>query len=131
MTYTVALVEEGLLDLTRFKTPDPWSRFYAREALGVKTWDLYDMVIGAYGGKLGTILGIGGDNDMVANESADKANRFKPVVTFLGPFTLKAGSINKHTVKLPNYIGSVKAMVVAGKKGAYGFAERPYRSKSP
>ena len=54
MTYTLALVEEGLLDLTRFKTPDPWSRFYAREALGIKTWDLYDLVIGAYGGKLGS-----------------------------------------------------------------------------
>ncbi|HTJ49472.1 MAG TPA: MG2 domain-containing protein, partial [Cyclobacteriaceae bacterium] len=38
MTYTVAVVDEGLLDITRFKTPDPWNRFYAREALGVKTW---------------------------------------------------------------------------------------------
>ncbi len=131
MTYTVAIVEEGLLDLTRFKTPDPWSRFYAREALGVKTWDLYDMVIGAFGGKLSSIIGIGGDNDMVANESADKANRFKPVVTVLGPFTLDAGSTNKHNVKLPNYIGSVKAMVVAGQDGAYGSAEKAVPVKKP
>ena len=35
MTYTLAVVEEGLLDLTRFKTPQPWDYFYAREALGV------------------------------------------------------------------------------------------------
>jgi hypothetical protein len=35
MTYTVAMVDEGLLDITKFKTPDAWSRFYAREALGV------------------------------------------------------------------------------------------------
>jgi uncharacterized protein YfaS (alpha-2-macroglobulin family) len=28
MTYTVAVVDEGLLDLTRFKTPDAWNRFY-------------------------------------------------------------------------------------------------------
>ena len=131
MTYTVAIVEEGLLDLTRFKTPDPWSRFYAREALGVKTWDLYDMVIGAFGGKLSSIIGIGGDNDIVANESADKANRFKPVVTVLGPFTLGAGSTNKHNVKLPNYIGSVKAMVVAGQDGAYGSAEKAVPVKKP
>jgi alpha-2-macroglobulin len=131
MTYTVAIVEEGLLDLTRFKTPDPWSRFYAREALGVKTWDLYDMVIGAFGGKLSSIIGIGGDNDLVTKESADKANRFKPVVTFLGPFTLSAGSTNKHNVKLPNYIGSVKAMVVAGQDGAYGSAEKAIPVKKP
>ncbi len=131
MTYTVAIVEEGLLDLTRFKTPDSWSLFYAREALGVKTWDLYDMVIGAFGGKLSSIIGIGGDNDIVGNESADKANRFKPVVTVLGPFTLGAGSTNRHNVKLPSYIGSVKAMIVAGQDGAYGSAEKAVPVKKP
>ncbi len=131
MTYTLALVEEGLLDLTRFKTPDPWSRFYAREALGIKTWDLYDMVIGAYGGKLGTILGIGGDDEIVDSEPAEKANRFKPVVKFMGPFMLKAGSTNKHTLALPNYIGSVRAMVVAGQEGAYGLAEKSVPVKKP
>jgi uncharacterized protein YfaS (alpha-2-macroglobulin family) len=35
MTYTVAIVDEGLLDLTRYKTPEPWNHFYAREALGI------------------------------------------------------------------------------------------------
>ena len=40
MNYTLAIVDDGLLDLTRFKTPDPWTAFYGREALGVRTWDL-------------------------------------------------------------------------------------------
>ncbi len=131
MSYTLAVVEEGLLDLTRFKTPDPWNEFYAREALGVKTWDLYDAVIGAYGGKLASILGIGGDEELVAGESAEKANRFKPVVRYLGPFTLKAGKTNNHQLLMPNYIGSVRAMVVAGKNGAYGFAEKSVPVKNP
>ena len=47
MSYTIAVVDEGLLDLTGFKTPNPWNYFYAREALGVKTWDLYDYVLGS------------------------------------------------------------------------------------
>ena len=46
MAYTIAMVDEGLLDLTRFNTPNPWNSFYAREALGVKTWDVYDHVLG-------------------------------------------------------------------------------------
>ena len=45
MTYTVAVVDEGLLDLTRFATPNPWESFYQREALKVKTWDMFDEVI--------------------------------------------------------------------------------------
>ena len=47
MAYTLAIVDEGLLDLTRFRTPDPWQAFNAREALGVNTWDLYNYVVGA------------------------------------------------------------------------------------
>ena len=47
MTYTLAIVDEGLLDLTAFKTPNPWDQMYKSEALGVKTWDLYDQVVGA------------------------------------------------------------------------------------
>ena len=61
MTYNVALVDEGLLDLTRFKTPNGWNEFYAREALGVKTWDVFDDVIGAYTGSVDQVFEIGGD----------------------------------------------------------------------
>ena len=63
MTYCIAIVDEGLLDLTRFKTPDPHESFYAREALGVKSFDLFDYVIGAWGGDLERILTIGGDEE--------------------------------------------------------------------
>ena len=63
MTYTLAIVDEGLLDITNYKTPDPHAAFYAREALGVKSWDLFDYVIGAWGGDLERILTIGGDNE--------------------------------------------------------------------
>ena len=61
MTYTIAVVDEGLPDLTRFKTPNAWESFYTREALGVRTWDIYDDVIGAYGGKVNQVFSIGGD----------------------------------------------------------------------
>ncbi|MFZ4058382.1 MAG: alpha-2-macroglobulin family protein [Ferruginibacter sp.] len=130
MTYSVAIVDEGLLDLTRFKTPDPHSAFYAREALGVKSFDLFDYVIGAWGGDLERILTIGGD----ANAGPVKqksANRFKPVVKYLGPFQLKAGQRQTQTFTMPSYIGSVRAMVVAAHEGSYGFAEKAVPVKKP
>lgn len=131
MTYTIAIVDEGLLDLTRFKTPDPHSAFYAREALGVKTWDLFDYVIGAWGADLERILSIGGDEGLNKNASTAKANRFKPVVQFMGPFHLEKGGKKTHNFKLPPYIGSVKAMVVAGQEGAYGNADKTAAVKKP
>ncbi len=131
MTYTLAVVDEGLLDLTRFKTPDPYSKFYAREALGVKSFDLYDYVMGAFGMQMNRILSIGGDEGIDRKSDKNKANRFKPVVKFIGPFHLKAGETAKHQIKIENYIGSVRVMVVSGYDGAYGFAEKAVPVKSP
>lgn len=128
MTYTLAIVDEGLLDLTAFKTPNAWSEFYAREALGVRTWDLFDRVLGANTGMMGPLLSIGGDEALKA--SSDNINRFKPIVKFLGPFTLKGGETQAHKIKLPQYIGSVRVMVVAGGNGAYGNAEKTVAVKN-
>jgi len=132
MTYTLAIVEEGLLDLTRFKTPNAWDEFYAREALGVKTWDIFDDVIGAYSGSIDQVFAIGGDANAAAGKNK-KPNRFKPVVKYLGPFTLGAGERKSHKIKMPNYIGSVRAMVVAGdaKTEAYGSVEKSVQVKKP
>lgn len=130
MTYTLAVVEDGLLDLTRFKTPDAWSYFYSREALGVKTWDLYNDVMGSFGGKVERLMAVGGDNEIAGKDSEKKNNRFKPVVKFLGPFALKGGT-NEHTFTMPNYIGSVRTMVVAGYEGSYGKAEKTTPVRKP
>ncbi|WP_158728758.1 MULTISPECIES: alpha-2-macroglobulin [unclassified Flavobacterium] len=132
MTYTIAIIDEGLLDLTRFKAPNAWDSFYVREALGVKTWDIYDDVIGAYGGKVNQIFSIGGDQDLGGGK-AKKANRFKPVVIYMGPFKLEKGQTKTHQVKLPKYIGSVKTMIVAGDAttSAYGSAEKATPVRSP
>lgn len=130
MTVTLAMVDEGLLDLTRFKTPDPWNRFYAREALGVKTWDLFDMVMGTDAGKMQHIISIGGDEG-VTNKGDRSANRFKPVVKFIGPFTVDKGEKKKINFIMPNYVGSVRVMVVAAKEGAYGSSEKTVPVRKP
>ncbi len=131
MAYTIAMVDEGLLDLTRFKTPNPWDVFYAREALGVKTWDVFDHVLGAHGAEMGRILSVGGDGDLKRPEKGKQANRFEPVVRHLGPFFLEKGKKATHQITLPNYVGSVRTMVVASNKGAYGKAEATTPVRKP
>jgi uncharacterized protein YfaS (alpha-2-macroglobulin family) len=123
MTCTVAIVDEGLLDLTRFKTPNPWENFYTHEALGVRTWDLYKYVAGAFTGKLSGLFSIGGDLYLNKN-GKENNNRFKPVVLFQTPILIGKGQSKTLSFTMPNYIGSVRVMVVAGDKGAYGSAEK-------
>jgi len=123
MAYTLAVVDDGLLDLTNFKTPDPWSSFFAKETLGVKTWDIFDDIIAARSGSFGTLLSMGG-GDGGEPEPPKKASRFKPVVRYFGPFELGAGKKAEHSFKMPLYVGSVRIMVVAASMGAYGHTEK-------
>ncbi len=124
MTYTIAVVGEGLLDITRFKTPNPWDHFYKKEALGVKTWDLFDQVIAYSNLKSKSLISIGGDGSLGGEKNNTKQNRFKPLVKFFGPFHIKPNQKRVHSFKIPNYIGSVRTMVVAEQKSAYGHAEK-------
>ncbi|MBI4802238.1 MAG: hypothetical protein HY796_06905 [Elusimicrobia bacterium] len=131
MDYTLAVVDEGLLGLTNFRTPDLHGHFYKKEALGITTWDLYDYVVGAYGAELERLLALGGDEGLEKGPKKEDQRRFPPVVRFLGPFRLDAGKTNTHEVDIPRYMGAVRLMVVAGRKGAYGKADKTVMVKEP
>lgn len=124
MTYTLAVVDEGLLGLTRYSAPDLRKRFYNREALGVLTWDLFDDVAEAYGADLSRLLALGGDEQGAEAAGEKKQRRFPPVVLFAGPFALEAGKKAEHRFTMPQYVGAVRVMAVAGDGGAFGVAEK-------
>ncbi len=124
MTYTLALVDEGLLGITGFRTPDLWNYFYAKQALGVKTWDLFDRVLGAFGEEMAQLLSVGGGEAAEPDPDKAKVNRFKPIVRFLGPFRLEAGKSRSHSIRIPRYVGALRVMLVAGDNGKYGSADK-------
>jgi uncharacterized protein YfaS (alpha-2-macroglobulin family) len=130
MTYTLAVVDEGLLQLTRYKAPNPWTEFYKKESLGVRSWDNYTDVAGAYGMALEDMISIGGDGTG-ERDGGEKANRFPPMVDFQGPFTLAAGETHKKNIDIGSYIGKVRVMVVAGQDGAFGASETSVPVKKP
>ena len=123
MNYTVSIVDEGLLGLTRYSAPDPWDHFYQRLASGLLSWDLYNFVSSAYTGELDTLLAVGG-GDSGENDGQRDRNRFEPVVIYLPPSRLEPRATNTHTVTIPQYFGAVRVMVVAASEdGAFGQAE--------
>jgi len=123
MTFTLAVVDEGLLGLTNYHGPELRREFYKKEASQLSSWDLYQYVMNAYSGKLETLLAIGGSEDLVDNRERG-SNRFKPVVQYLGPFTIAAGEKKQLSFDMPEYVGAVRAIAVAGFNGAYGIAEK-------
>ena len=72
MEYTVAVVDEGLLDITAFKTPDPWNYFYQKEALQIMTYDNYNEIIGKTFGEVHQVLKTGGGEFLSEMSAMDK-----------------------------------------------------------
>ena len=123
MTYTLAVVDEGILGLTNFSTPNPYGYFNSKQALSVRTWDNYANIVDAFSGELGSVYAIGGDG--ILNQEITLDKRFKAYAVTLGPFELKAGQTNTHSFEVPQCSGALRFMVVAKGNGkAFGSAEK-------
>ena len=131
MSYVVALVDEGLLSLTGYKTPDAWKSLYAKQSLRVRTWDSYDKVIGAYGGQIEKLFAIGGSDEGSGIVKPQQASRFTPVVRYLGPFELGKGKTAQLKVDVPQYIGKLRAMVIATDGRAQGSTDKDVTVSKP
>lgn len=130
--YTLAVVDEGLLDLTAFKTPDPWMSFYGKQRLAVRTYDLFSQIIGAHKGDVFRTFAIGGGEGllMVDEEKARRQKRFEPVVMITEPAMTDAGGRAEVRFTMPNYMGSVRLMAATASGPRYGTSEAtvPVRS---
>lgn len=130
MTYTLAVVDEGILGLTNFKTPTPYEYFNSKQALGVRTWDNYSNIADAFTGELGSVYAIGGDGMVNLDQVLD--NRFKAFAATYGPFELKKGESNSHDVEIPKSSGALRVMVVAkGNEKSYGSSEKRITVQDP
>jgi hypothetical protein len=130
MQYTYALVDEGLLNLTGYDTPAPSTHFNGKYSLLVKTWDIYKNLIAFFKGRYAGIISIGGD-DAYHPDAIPENSRFKPLVIHKGTSYLKANSKNKHTLKIPNYIGKARLMVIACQASAFGQLEKIVTVRNP
>ncbi len=140
-SFTLSVVDEGLLDLTRFKTPDPWKFYFQKIALGVRSSDNYDEFIGALMPDMDAYLSIGGDMelDALAGGSGGRKDRagqvdtqrFKAVSLFSGVREVKAGKKEKVTFTMPQYVGSVRVQLIGSSERGLNSQESYITVKQP
>ncbi|MDE2799344.1 MAG: MG2 domain-containing protein [Gemmatimonadota bacterium] len=125
---TLAVVDEGLLDITQFSTPDPWRAFFGKLRLGLHISDLFGQVIGVNIGDVFKTFAIGGDAALAAYRRdrlpEEQKQRFKSVSLFEGPVATDDQGRAVVSFTLPNYVGSVRIMAVAARGNAYGSVEK-------
>ena len=136
VSVTLAIVDEGLLDLTDFQTPAPWEHYFKKLRLGVTTSDTWDEILGILMPDMDAYFSIGGGYAEAAKEYAGldalkTIKRFKPVVFFQSPTVIKGGKTETLHFDMPNYIGSVRAMLTACSGDAYASRDTDIQVKSP
>ncbi|HOW75040.1 MAG TPA: alpha-2-macroglobulin [Candidatus Competibacteraceae bacterium] len=117
---TVAAVDEGILQLTDFATPDPIQYFLGKRRLGMQLLDLYGKLIET-GGQPG-VLKVGGDADS-RQLDASGIRTVKTLALFSGPVALDANGQARIPLALPDFNGQLRLMAVAWDRNRLGRAE--------
>lgn len=131
---TLAAVDEGICQITAYRSPNPYGYFYAKKALGVETYDFFKDLI-AEPEKRSSTGGGGEDEDAVKDlkkrASSIGVMRFKPVALWSG--IVKADRQGKADIELdvPNFNGELRLMAVAYKGKQYGWAQRAMKVADP
>ncbi|HNW79098.1 MAG TPA: alpha-2-macroglobulin family protein, partial [Candidatus Competibacteraceae bacterium] len=117
---TVAAVDEGILQLTDFNSPDPVSYFLGKRRLGVQLLDLYGKLIES-NGRPGQ-LKVGGDAES-RQLDASGLRTVKTLALFSGPVALDAQGQARIPLTLPDFNGQLRLMAVAWDRNRLGRAE--------
>ena len=119
MTVTLAAVDEGILQITRFETPDAAGHYLGQRQLGVGLRDLYGHLIPPTDAAPGALRS-GGDR-AYAYEVADVANTredtlaqrsVRTVALFLGTATIGKDGTGEASIDLPDFNGRLRLMAV-------------------
>ncbi|MCI4677846.1 alpha-2-macroglobulin family protein [Rhodoblastus acidophilus] len=116
---TVAAVDVGILNLTRYQTPDPREHFFGQRALSTEIRDIYGYLIDGLQGSRGRIRS-GGDSGG-EETSAEKPNQ-EPLALYSGVVRVGPDGKAKVSFDLPAFNGTVRVMAVAWSKNRTGSA---------
>lgn len=125
---TLSAVDQGILNITKFATPDPHGYFFGKQRYAPDLLDIYGRLIEKMDGSRGK-LKWGGDAGMRDSQSMPK--KVKLVDLFSGPVKLDDKGEAAITLTLPDFNGSLRLMAVASTPERYGHGERELTVAAP
>ncbi len=117
---TLAAVDEGILQLTDFKSPDPGKHYFGKRRLGVGMRDDYGRLIKNHAGVVGS-LRQGGD---AYGGRPLAVVPTRTVALFSGIVTPDANGVAQIPLELPDFNGGLRLMAVAFSENKLGQGER-------
>ena len=128
---TVAAVDAGIINITRFPVPDAGAHFFGQRRLGTDAYDVYGRVIGSYEG--GTArLRFGGDMALQALPQARRPTaRVQTVDLFSGPVRLDAQGNARLSLPLPDFNGTLRVSALVYSDSHYGKRDAEVLVRAP
>ncbi len=114
---TLAAVDVGILNITKFPVPDPFEAFFGKLAYGADLHDIYGRLIEKMAGKKGK-LKWGGDT--APKTTQDLPKKVKLVDLFTGPVTLDANGEAEIPLTLPDFNGTLRLSAVVATADRFG-----------
>jgi len=120
---TLSAVDNGVLQITDFKTPDPYNHFYQKKALQVNGYDIYPLLFEEI---RGTMSSTGGDGelDMSKRVNPMPAKRIKVVSYWSGIKQANSSGYADFEFEVPQFSGELRLMAVSYKGNRFGNAEQ-------
>jgi uncharacterized protein YfaS (alpha-2-macroglobulin family) len=116
---TLAAVDEGILQLTRYKTPRPADFYFGKRRLGIDMRDDYARLLDTHADDLGRPR-TGGDSGDIGGLDIVPT---RTVALFSGPVKLDDKGEARITLDIPDFIGQLRLMAVAYDKAKVGSSE--------
>ncbi|HEV8539417.1 MAG TPA: MG2 domain-containing protein [Bacteroidota bacterium] len=125
---TLAAVDEGILQVKNYKTPDPYEYFYAKKALETETFDFFRHLIPEPGK---SASGGGEGNQMARRVNPLGVQRFKPVAIWSGIRRTNEYGDVEVTLDVPEFSGELRLMVFSYKGDSFGSAQKGMKVADP
>ncbi len=119
---TVAAVDQGILQVSGMKDPDPFAHFFRKRALEVESADLYAQLFPNLSGS-GVLSGGGDAYELESRLSPTGSKRVKPVSFWSGILQANDQGELSFSVDIPEFSGELRWMVAAWKGSAFGAAQ--------
>jgi len=132
--FTVSVVDEGILALRRYQTPNPYNYFYQKKALMVDGYDVYASLLPDLKLRRSST---GGDMDMKMAMAMDKRvnpltnKRVKLVSLWSGIMKTDANGEANYSIDIPQFSGDLRVMACAYKSGSFGSSDKHIKVADP
>jgi uncharacterized protein YfaS (alpha-2-macroglobulin family) len=116
---TLAAVDEGILQLTKYRTPNPADYYFGKRRLGIDMRDDYGRLLDVHADELGRIR-TGGDAGDIGGLDVVPT---RTVALFSGPVKLDDKGEAKIGLDIPDFVGQLRLMAVAYDKSKVGSSD--------